>query len=59
MAGAKGTAKLAFDLLVNAIILPKEAYSMAEDLFVDDEEQWQYFVPTCLATHSGTGNRLK
>jgi hypothetical protein len=38
MAGAKGTAKLAFDLLVNAITLPKEAFSMAEDLFVDDEE---------------------
>lgn len=31
MAGAKGTAKLAFDLLVNAITLPEEAFSMAED----------------------------
>lgn len=39
MAGAKGTAKLAFDLLVNAITLPKEAYAMAEDLFADDEEE--------------------
>jgi hypothetical protein len=38
IAGAKGTAKLAVDLLVNAITLPKEAYSMAEDLFVDEEE---------------------
>ncbi|HET6676093.1 MAG TPA: AsmA-like C-terminal domain-containing protein, partial [Nitrospiraceae bacterium] len=39
MAGAKGTAKLAFDLLVNAITLPKEAFSMADDLFVDEEEE--------------------
>ena len=31
MAGAKGTAKLAFDLLVNAITLPEEAFSMAQD----------------------------
>jgi hypothetical protein len=38
MAGVKGTAQLAADLLVNAITLPKEAYSMAEDLFVDEEE---------------------
>ncbi len=30
MAGAKGTAKLAFDLLVNAITLPEKAFSMAE-----------------------------
>lgn len=30
MAGAKGTAKLAFDLLVNAVTLPEEAFSMAE-----------------------------
>jgi hypothetical protein len=30
MAGAKGTAKLAFDLLVNAITLPEEAFSMVE-----------------------------
>ena len=36
--GVKGTAQLAFDLLVNAILLPKEAYSMTKDLFVDDEE---------------------
>jgi len=43
MAGAKGTAKLAFDLLVNAITLPKEAFSMAEDLFVDDEEPTEKF----------------
>jgi hypothetical protein len=39
MAGAKGTARLAFDLLVNAITLPKEAFAMAGDLFVDDEEE--------------------
>ncbi len=31
MAGAKGTAKLAFDLLINAITLPEKAFSMAED----------------------------
>ncbi|MGE3976556.1 MAG: AsmA-like C-terminal domain-containing protein, partial [Nitrospira sp.] len=31
MFGAKGTAKLAFDLLVNAITLPQEAFSMADD----------------------------
>lgn len=31
MAGAKGTVKLAFDLLVNAITLPQEAFSMADD----------------------------
>jgi hypothetical protein len=36
MTGAKGTAKLALDLLVNAITLPIEAYSMTKDLFVDD-----------------------
>ncbi len=36
--GMKGTAQLAFDLLVNAILLPKEAYSMTKDLFVADEE---------------------
>lgn len=36
--GVKGTVQLAFDLLVNAILLPKEAYSMTKDLFVDDEE---------------------
>ena len=36
--GVKGTAQLAFDLLVNAILLPAEAYSMTKDLFVDDEE---------------------
>ena len=38
MAGAKGTAKLAFDLLVNAITLPKEAFSMADDQAVDEDE---------------------
>jgi hypothetical protein len=39
MAGAKGTAKLAFDLLVNAITLPKEAFSMGEDdAPVEDDE---------------------
>ena len=38
MTGVKGTAQLAVDLLVNAIILPKEAYSIAKDLFVDDED---------------------
>jgi hypothetical protein len=43
MAGAKGTAQLAFDLLVNAITLPKEAFSMAEDLFADDEEPAERF----------------
>jgi hypothetical protein len=38
MAGAKGTAKLAFDLLVNAITLPKKAFSMADDSPVEDDE---------------------
>jgi hypothetical protein len=38
MAGAKGTAKLAFDLLVNAITLPKEAFSMADDSPAEDDE---------------------
>lgn len=38
MAGAKGTAKLAFDLLVNAITLPKEAFSMADDQPVEEDE---------------------
>jgi hypothetical protein len=38
MAGAKGTAKLALDLLVNAITLPAKAFSMAEDEPVDDDE---------------------
>ncbi|HJR76843.1 MAG TPA: AsmA-like C-terminal domain-containing protein [Nitrospiraceae bacterium] len=38
MAGAKGTAKLAFDLLVNAITLPKEAFSMADDSPVEEDE---------------------
>ena len=36
--GMKGTVQLAFDLLVNAILLPAEAYSMTKDLFVDDDE---------------------
>jgi hypothetical protein len=38
MAGAKGTAKLAFDLLVNAITLPKEAFSMADDSPGEEDE---------------------
>ncbi|HEX2056348.1 MAG TPA: AsmA-like C-terminal domain-containing protein [Nitrospiraceae bacterium] len=38
MAGAKGTAKLAFDLLVNAITLPKEAFSIGEDAPVEEDE---------------------
>jgi hypothetical protein len=38
MAGVKGTAQLAVDLLVNAITLPKEAFSMAEDLYGEDDE---------------------
>lgn len=38
MAGAKGTVKLAFDLLVNAITLPKEAFSMADgDLPIEED----------------------
>ncbi len=38
MAGAKGTAKLAFDLLVNAITLPKEAFSMADESSVEEDQ---------------------
>jgi hypothetical protein len=38
MAGAKGTAKLAFDLLVNAITLPKEAFSIADDTPGEEDE---------------------
>ena len=36
--GAKGTAQLAFDLLVNAITLPKEMFSMAEDFLSRDDD---------------------
>jgi hypothetical protein len=38
MAGAKGTAKLAFDLLINAITLPKEVFSMGDDTQIEDDE---------------------
>lgn len=38
MAGAKGTAELAFDLLVNAITLPEKAFSMAEDHAPPEED---------------------
>ena len=31
MTGMKGTAQLAFDVLVNAITLPQKAYSMVEE----------------------------
>ena len=31
MTGVKGTAQLAFDILVNAITLPQKAYSMVEE----------------------------
>ncbi len=41
MAGAKGTVKLAFDLLVNAITLPKEAFSMADDDSLGEEDAVQ------------------
>jgi hypothetical protein len=39
IAGTKGTAKLAFDLLVNAITLPAEAFSMADDTADKDQVQ--------------------
>ena len=38
MAGVKGTARLAVDLLVNAITLPKEAFTIAEEAVGDEEE---------------------
>ena len=38
MAGAKGTAKLAFDLLINAITLPKEAFSLGDDTPVEEDK---------------------
>ena len=38
MAGAKGTVKLAFDLLANAITLPKEAFSMADEVPVEEDQ---------------------
>jgi hypothetical protein len=38
MAGAKGTTKLAFDLLVNAITLPTEAFSMADESPVEEDQ---------------------
>lgn len=37
--GVKGTAQLAFDILVNAITLPQKAYSMVEDEITGREEE--------------------
>ncbi len=39
MAGVKGTAQLAFDVLVNAIKLPQQAYAMVEESFGAAEEE--------------------
>jgi hypothetical protein len=38
MTGVKGTAQLAFDILVNAITLPQKAYTMVEDKIAESEE---------------------
>ncbi|MCS6287936.1 MAG: AsmA-like C-terminal domain-containing protein [Nitrospira sp.] len=39
MTGVKGTAQLAFDLLVNALTLPQKAYSMVEEGITGGEEE--------------------
>ncbi len=39
MTGVKGTAQLAFDILVNAITLPQKAYSMVEEGGTGGEEE--------------------
>ena len=39
MTGVKGTAQLAFDILVNAITLPQKAYSMVEEGVTGGEDE--------------------
>ena len=39
MTGVKGTAQLAFDILVNAITLPQKAYSIVEDSVTGGDEE--------------------
>ena len=39
MTGVKGTAQLAFDILVNAITLPQKAYSMVEESITGSEDE--------------------
>ncbi|MCS6327447.1 MAG: AsmA-like C-terminal domain-containing protein [Nitrospira sp.] len=39
MTGVKGTAQLAFDILVNAITLPQKAFSMVEEEITGGEEE--------------------
>jgi hypothetical protein len=39
MTGVKGTAQLAFDILVNAITLPHKAYSMVEESITGSEDE--------------------
>lgn len=39
MTGVKGTAQLAFDILVNAITLPQKAFSIVEEGFSGGEEE--------------------
>jgi len=39
MTGVKGTAQLAFDILVNAITLPQKAFSMVEEEMTGGEEE--------------------
>ena len=39
MTGVKGTAQLAFDILVNAITLPQKAFSMVEEGVTGGEEE--------------------
>lgn len=39
MTGVKGTAQLAFDILVNAITLPQKAYAIVEDSVTGGDEE--------------------
>ncbi len=39
MTGLKGTAQLAFDILVNAVTLPQKAYSMIEEGITGEEDE--------------------
>jgi hypothetical protein len=39
MTGVKGTAQLAFDILVNAITLPQKAFSMVEESIAGSEDE--------------------
>ena len=39
MTGVKGTAQLAFDILVNAVTLPQKAFSMVEERITGGEDE--------------------